>query len=152
MEEIPQMVRTLKITALTVAACGVLAVPALADKDKTALVETAQSKPVQINPGNTHTVVGQAGITRGGKLIVRLAVPNEAGVAGEDVIAQTSKVIDDEFRGDLAKAHLSIRLKRNRTGTVSVIGAQNAKSPNAVDYHLRWSVRKPSIRIVGAGV
>jgi hypothetical protein len=141
------MNRTLKITALSAAACGVIAVPALAADDPTALVQTAQSKPVQIDPGDTHTVLGQAGITSRGKLIVRLAMPSEDGDA---VIAQTSKVIDDEYAGNPKKAKLSIRLKRDRTGVVSLRGPEGRHGRPAADYRLRWSVEHPSIRIVRA--
>jgi hypothetical protein len=145
------MVRILTAVALGATACGALAAPSLAAQPGDgALVETAQSKPVRIKSGNVRSVVGQAAITDDGRLNVRLAAPNAAGIEGEDVLAQTSKVIDDEFAGDPTEAHLSVRLKRNRTGTVTVIGPNNRMEPDAAEYALRWSVKKPSIRIVGA--
>ena len=122
----------------------VLAAPAVASaSDGSALVQTAQSKPVQ---AGKRTVVGQAGITAGGRLVVRLAATN----AGDgDVLAKTSRSISDEISRP-ADAKLKIKLRADHTGAVTVIGPKNHTEPDSAVYDLKWSATRPSIRIVDA--
>jgi hypothetical protein len=137
--------RKLSITTACVVAAGALASPALAAPDGSALVETAQSKPVAAGAGKVRSVVGQAGITKRGKLVVQLA---EVDGADGRVLARTSRRIDGVSRP--ADAKLGIRLRTNHTGTVTVIGPKNRIAPDSVAYRLAWNARKPSIRIAGA--
>jgi len=141
------MRRKLTITALAALAAGALASPALAATDDPALVETAQSKPVTVEG---DSVVGQAAITSGGRLIVRIALPNAAGVHGEDVVAETAQRIDRRYVSRPQSARLEVQLNQYHTGTVAVIGRKGAKKPNRIVYELQWSAKKPSVRVVGA--
>jgi hypothetical protein len=143
--------------------CGILPTEVITDllghaadcesaQDQTAFVQTAQSAPATVTGGSVSSVVGQAAITKAGRLIVRLAAPNSAGVAGEDVLARTSTKIPDAV-SDPTKSGLQIALKPDGTGIVSVIGPKNKTQPDSVVFSLAWSAgTQPSIRITGAGV
>ncbi len=138
------MNRFLTVSALCAAAIGALpaASEAAPAPDPSALVATAQSTPLHVDGGS---LVGQAAVTRGGTLVVRLAGPNPAGVDGERVLAQTSRTIDDEFAGDPGKARVSISLDADGTGTTTLDGDGASAS-----YDLAWNAKTPSIRIVSA--
>ncbi len=119
------------------------------DPDPTALVRTAQSPPVANGAGPTRSVVGQAAITAGGRLIVRLA---GATATGERALAQDGAAIPDAV-SDPAKAGLTIVLRADGTGSVSVIGPMNRTRPDSVVYRLAWgNGDHPSIRLAGVGV
>ncbi len=145
------MTRRLRLVAVAAVAATLPAGVAAAATDPTALVQTVQSKPVKLKSGKVRSVVGQAAITQGGRVVIRLAGPNAAGVQGETVLAQTSRKIADAVSNP-RKAKLTIEWKANGTGTVAVLGPRNATEPDAIAYTVRWKAgSKPSVRIVHVG-
>jgi hypothetical protein len=120
---------------------------AAAQADDTVLLHTVQTRPIEVR-AKVGSVVGQAGVTRGGKLVLRLASPNEAGVAGENVLAQTTRTIKGLI-SNLRRAKVRMKLDRDGTGAVTVIGPKNAQQPDSVLTEFVWKVgKRPAIRIV----